>query len=436
MRTIRAIVAVASLGSAASALANPAAPTALEPVAGGLASRLAVFQGSLARGKASFASDLTSTLDRSRTEAHEMIDQIVAEGHLQSWLEAMAEKNGAESDFARSLLSADPETARNALHSRLERRLSEVGGQLQATLASEDDARLSASFGLALRDLATEEANLVSNLEDEAPGAAADASFAPDLTDAEAEASPGAPAGAGLSEDAPSDAPQAPGGWDRGEGRGRRDHGGGNGRGGHDGRDGRGGFGGRGGPSHGGRNGGGGFRGHRPDVVTHRPVVVTRPVVVRPVVRPVVVAPPVVRPVVRPVVIAPPVVRPVYPQPNPYVGNPYPTQNHMQRQAMFAQQQAMIARQQQIAYQRQMEHQARMARKQAWIARHRRAMEWNARASHFERYLYTNGARFNRRPFPAGCYYRPDRVEQVVKRGLWGLVTVATTPFALLASMF
>lgn len=70
------------------------------------------------------------------------------------------------------------------------------------------------------------------------------------------------------------------------------------------------------------------------------------------------------------------------------------------------------------------------------------AQTWNSQVNQFNRYLYGarqprySNPRYRRTGFPAGYYYRPDRVERVIRRGLWGAAAVASTPFALVASIF
>jgi hypothetical protein len=83
-----------------------------------------------------------------------------------------------------------------------------------------------------------------------------------------------------------------------------------------------------------------------------------------------------------------------------------------------------------------------IASQRAWFSNQLAATRWNNQTNSFNRYLYGRSMpryadpRFRRVGFPGGYYYRPDRVENVVRRGLWGAAAVAATPFALVASMF
>lgn len=78
----------------------------------------------------------------------------------------------------------------------------------------------------------------------------------------------------------------------------------------------------------------------------------------------------------------------------------------------------------------------------AWFQGQLAAARWNGQVASFNTYLYGrrqpaySNPRFRQCGFPAGYYYRPDRVERVVRRGLWGAAAVAATPFALVASLF
>lgn len=103
--------------------------------------------------------------------------------------------------------------------------------------------------------------------------------------------------------------------------------------------------------------------------------------------------------------------------------------------------QRTLAYQQRAAYYRGQQH----AAQQHAYRQGRRAYYGQQRANRFNQYLYGRRQPWYSNPayrsyrsmgFPCGTYYRPDRVEQVVRRGLWGAAAVAATPFALVASMF
>ena len=300
-----AVAAFAAGLGAGAALAAPETapkPTVYAPVPGGMSQRLAPFAKVLDSGtKEEVERKLRDLLSKSREDGHKMIDEIIDNGSLEAWLEAMGQEQAEEAEkFAKSLEGKPEATVRTALHSRLDRKLSEMGKAMQAELASADLASLKRSYGLAMKDLASEENHIM-----------------------EAAAEVGVDTARGSLDAPPEGAPAAP----------RASY----------------------------VYGMGGQRAY-----------------------------------------------------NAYVQNGVTPA--MQRTMAVAQQ-------------------------RAWFSNQLAAVHWNNRVNGFNRYLY--GARMPsyaspryRRGFPAGYYYRPDRVERVVRRGLWGAAAVAATPFALAAAIF
>lgn len=431
-----ALIALAGLALAPPnpALAKPAARPA--PVAGGMSSRLAPLKASLARGKQALKQDLTSTLDRSRQEAHEMIDRIIDEGDLASFLDAMEKEEGESSELVAALRAADPEQARNVLHSKLERKLASVGREIATQVEAVDETRLKASLDLALDDLAREESNLILSLDETGDAAATPAApGSADIDDPEK-----GPDGATSVNKLDAGAPAAPRASH--DGRGRRGNRGGN----------HGGF--RGGHPGGGRPGGRRIRQQARVIRGQDHVIEGQQQVIRHQNR-------MIRNQNRREQN-----RRIARHQNRVIRNQarvihrqnqlamqdqmlrhqrrqirhqaIRNQHHMvrQQQMQWARQNLIAQQQAAIQAQRMAARAQRQARRNAWYRQQHRAAAWNNRMSRFERYVYANGARMNRCDFPAGMYYRPDRVERVVRRGLWGVATVAATPFALLASLF
>ncbi len=428
-----------SLGLVATlTLASSYASNAAVPIEGGFSSRLAPLGASLKKGKAHFEKELASTLEKSRSEAHAMIDQIVDEGDLEAFLQAMGKEG--DDDLAAQLREAGPDRARTLLHSRLERRLSKFGQEIQATLAKESEARLQSSFKLAYTDLAREETNLVETLAEDSE----DSPQAPQ-TSQSAEGMPMAPSSR----------------RDRSR---RRDR-----------------------PNQA-RN----RQAHRRDSRTiplvdqqHRVIQAQHNQLVNQ-----------QRQLMRQQQVN------QAQQQRRQIKRARRQQRQMQQQQIVRQQQIQLAQQQQFQLQQQraqmaanraaqqaemyrrqaLQRQAqrnmhrvtaqnvynqnvynnaqyqaslqaqnyqqqqelrrarraqRRAQRSAWLAQQQAAAAWAERCNRFDRFVYSQGVRQqNARVFPAGYYYRPDRVENVIKRGLWGAATVAATPFALLAAIF
>ncbi len=316
-RIVPILVAGVFLAPAVSAETRAAAiakePKAvLAPVPGGMSDRLAGLGKSLAGDKEAIRRELGSKLETSRQEAHDLIDQLVDSEHYESWIGAMEEKDGT--GLAREISGKPKEQVRAALHSRLDRRLSDLGREISDKIGKESPDRIRASFKLALTDLAREETDVV-------------VSARASLGDAAGPTPDGAPEA--------GDAPSAPGAA---------------------------------GPS------------------------------------------------------------------APY----YPAYAQYQMGGVRAYNAQAWAN---PAYQRTMDIVQQRAYYQGQLA----AAQWNARVSSFNQYLYGRSQPAYSNPayryyyqsrFPAGYYYRPDRVEQVVRRGLWGAAAVAATPFALVASLF
>lgn len=284
------------------------APARFEPVPGGFSSRLEPLRSSLDAGKADFQAELTKTLDSSRKQAHDLIDEIVDSDGLTDWLKSM-EKNDQDG-FAAQLIGKDKEIVRKALHSRLDRRLAAIGAEITKNLQEQEEGKLKASFDLAVNHLAKEEGHLM-----------------------EAAANSGVETlGDSGNEDAPSEAPSAP----------------------------------------------------RASLVVQN-----------------------------------------------YYGY-----GQGGRRAYNAARQSGYSSV--SAYNRTLQ----AASQRAWFSNQLRATAWNNKVNSFNRYLYGSSMpsyanpRYRRVGLPAGYYYRPDRVERVVRRGLWGAAAVAATPFALVASMF
>lgn len=309
IRFLAAAVLAAGLGAGAALAAPQEAakptpkPTVYAPVPGGMSQRLAPFAKVLDSGsKAEVEAKLRDLLSKSREDGHKMIDEIVDNGSLEAWLEAMGQEQGeAAEKFAKSLAGKPEATVRAALHSRLDRKLAEMGKAMKAELASADLATLKKSYGLAMRDLASEENHIM-----------------------EAAVEVGVDTARGSLDPPPEGVPAAP----------RASYV---------------------------YYGHGGQRAYNAGL--HNGMT-----------------------------------------------------PGMQRTMAVAQQ-------------------------RAWFSNQLAAVHWNNRVNGFNRYLY--GARMPsyaspryRRGFPAGYYYRPDRVERVVRRGLWGAAAVAATPFALAASLF
>jgi hypothetical protein len=393
---------------ATTALANPSAsPQA--PVAGGLSDRLAPLGSFLESQPTDFRANLAGQLDQARTQTHELIDKIVDEGGLPDFLEAMSQEGGEESALAKQLASTDAEQARAVLHSRVERQLASFGRTIQKGLTQEDPSRLKASFDLAMRDLAREENHLMKSLDAEGPAAPVSSDLElnhEELDEPPSTEGPAAPQAMG---------PAAPEGQGYRQGNGR---GNGRGRGGHPGM--------RNGGGPGGNRGfhrQGGYRGGHG-------------------------APPVMRQVhhtQRQVQHTRRQVRRTQHQLHHTQRQLAYTQNQMhqmQRNQMYQQRRRDMRR-----HRRHMHHQMdrmrrerrayRQVHRSAWLTAQAQAAAWNARCQGYSTYAYRPGyQRRYSRPFPSGYYYRPDRVERVVQRGLWGVATVAATPFALLASVF
>lgn len=293
-----------TLAGAATASAGGARGQALSPVPGGMSERLAGLAESVSQDPGTFRAKLSETLEKSRTEAHELIDSIVDSGELDSWLHALDEQSGG--GLARELIGKSSHQVRNVLHGHLDRKLAKLGTEITHRLDGVPKEQLKRSYLLALKDMAIEEVRVVRS---------AHASLDQDEAGNQA---PRAPDPAAV-----VDAPRAP--W----------------------------FG-----SYDGRARGASWQ--------------------------------------------------LGMSPSQY-------------------------RTMQIAQQR------------SWYQHQLAATTWNNKVSRFNRYLY--GARqpwysnprvraYQRTRFPAGYYYRPDRVDRVVRRGLWGAAAVAATPFALVASIF
>lgn len=275
----------------------------IRPVRGGFSQNLAPLNQAFSEGKASVMQVLGKTLEKSRQDAHRLVDDLVDSDEFPNWLTAMKEKD--QTGFARSLEGKSKDLIRAALHSRLDRKLSKLGKEMQSQLRGTSDQALRSSYTAALKDLAREESNLMK--ASQAAGVHEE--------DFVAKASK---ASVQKLEDSSAQAPYIV------------------------------------------NNYYGGVRGQRAAYQN---------------------------------------------------GIPGP---RMQRTLAAAQQ-------------------------RAWFSNQLAAARWNQGVNRFNQYLYGRNMPSYANPrnrFPAGYYYRPDRVEQVVRRGLWGAAAVASTPFALVASMF
>jgi len=303
---------ILSIHTAAAAPTTPAKPVPFAPVPGGFSDRLAPLARSLEKGGDAFQTQLSTTLAKSRQEAHDMIDKIIEEGKLDEWLKAMGREKG--DGFAESLAGKDPEVVRRALHSRIDRKLAKLGKTIGSGLQETPIEKLRTSYGAAVDHLAKEETHLM------------EAAHQVDIETAEVPAAPATSA-------PPEGAPAAPAG------------------------------------------------------------------------------------------------SPASPWVNPY--SAYGRGGHRAMNAYY-----------QGGMPPSMMRTMNVARQRAWFQGQMAAARWNSSVRGFNTYLYGraqpwySNPRYRRRGFPAGYYYRPDRVERVVRRGLWGAAAVAATPFALVASIF
>lgn len=154
--TFAAIAALLAAGPVLAEGAPKAAPE-LQPVIGGMSTRLAGLSSAVRKDKQTLIAELTRVLDKSREDAHRLIDEMVDKGQVGSWLAAMGEKSS--SDLAAQLEGKSPEMVKAALHSRLNRKLAKLGAEIAQKIHAEDPARLAASFELAMKDLTREETN-------------------------------------------------------------------------------------------------------------------------------------------------------------------------------------------------------------------------------------------------------------------------------------
>lgn len=287
------------------AFAAHAAPPAPLPIPGGFSARLAPLAKASAQGQ--LPAELAKTLDKSREETHRLIDELVDSPDFEAWRKAMEETD--DTGFAKELAGKPKDQIRAALHSRIDRKLAELGKQITTGLASANSGDVQKSFQLALKDLQGEDAAALG--------------LAQAVGTLEAKGAPAAPLSAG------EFPPQAP--FDAVYGY-------------------------------------GGIRAY-----------------------------------------------------NAYQQGAYPQNwGAYERTLQVAQQRAV--------------YQQRLA-----------AVQWNARVNSFNQYLYGSSQPWYSNPryrnvsrcgFPGGMYYQPDRVERIVRRGLWGAAAVAATPFALVASLF
>lgn len=160
---VAALAASLGVGAAQAAPEQAPKPTVYAPVPGGMSQRLAPFAKVLDSGdKAEVERKLRELLSKSREDGHKMIDEIIDTDSLEAWLEAMGSEQGDEAkEYVESLEGKPQATIRASLHSRLDRKLSEMGEAMRAELAGADLATLKRSYGLAMKDLASEENHIM-----------------------------------------------------------------------------------------------------------------------------------------------------------------------------------------------------------------------------------------------------------------------------------